>query len=180
MKETRRKLDKIHNQIDKIAKKGKDFLIEYHKYVDEIVDKGSYGLFEQTLYYYYSIRIDNMDMEYVKNKTYTQILFQTNSSFLTKLKKLHDSKGIYQVGLDYFLSEDNSNLGQIQEKDIYSDGGGFYAENKDLARLIKTRKTFLLIIKDNQETIVDIDDESLSEENNLLNRYSIAIDILKN
>ena len=55
----RRKLEKIFNKVDKIATKGKDQVIEYYKYIDELIDKGDYGAFVQMLYFFYEIDITN-------------------------------------------------------------------------------------------------------------------------
>ena len=55
MNPTRKKLEKIYNQIDKIATKGKDNILEYTRYIDELIVKGDYSNFEQCLYYYYFI-----------------------------------------------------------------------------------------------------------------------------
>ena len=37
MNPTRKKLEKIYNQIDKIATKGKDNILEYTRYIDELI-----------------------------------------------------------------------------------------------------------------------------------------------
>ena len=49
MNPTRKKLEKIYNQIDKIATKGKDNILEYTRYIDELIVKGDYSNFEGVL-----------------------------------------------------------------------------------------------------------------------------------
>jgi uncharacterized membrane protein YcgQ (UPF0703/DUF1980 family) len=179
MKLVRKKIDKIYKAIDKIAKKGKDNIQEYKDFIDLLIDKGDYGFLEQTLYQYYDIQIEG-DSNYVKEYTYKEILFYTNSNFLTKLKKIFDSKGIYQVGLDFFLSSNNLKLGQIIEKDVFKENTSYYLQNKNLATAIKEKRTFLEVYKNETlSTLVDDINDAISEEQNLLNRYSSAIDLLK-
>lgn len=109
-KEIRKHLEKIFNKIDSIAKKGKDNVFEYYKYIDELVSKGEYSYFEQALYYYYKIDISNyIDVSAVKRKTWKPILFETSSSFSTKLKRLYDDRKVYQIGFDIY-SDDISRL----------------------------------------------------------------------
>ncbi len=100
MSEIKRKTEKQFNQIDKLAKKGKDQIYEYYKLIDEFINKEEYGYLEQTLYLYYKIEIINYTVDDVKRKTWKEILFQTNSSFQTKLKKMYDSKKVYQTSFD--------------------------------------------------------------------------------
>jgi len=38
-KEVRKQVDKIYKKIDLLAKKGKDNVFEYYKYIDELVAK---------------------------------------------------------------------------------------------------------------------------------------------
>jgi hypothetical protein len=173
----RKKLQKIYKDIDKIAKKGRDNIQEYKDYIDEIINNGDFGYLEQCLYYYYNIEI-NENIDYVKNRTYNDILFNTHSNFLIKLKRLFQSKDIYQVGLDYYLSSNNEIIGQIVEKDLYKDYFLHYTNNRNLSNAMKERITILEVIKNGVSIIIDDRNENISEDLNLLNRYSIAISIL--
>lgn len=288
----RRKLQKIYNKVDSIALKGRDNFIEYYKFIDEIVEKGDYGAFEQSLYYYYAIDITNLNsIEDVKKKTWDDVLFQTKSSFLKKLKKIYDKKQVYQNSFDIFSTNPNvaqldligpyqidqitksysptsslpgievetsgeqvilnivepniysvsifkanwsdgvpnsqqfiqrinistqssiytteiqtlvpgeyliqteerpnykflgynltitkdSFLGQIKEIDTYSEEAKYLLEDKQYAALIGARVIYLEVIKGTSSTIVDVINPQISQEQNLLNRYSLAIDIL--
>ncbi len=108
----RRKLEKIYKQIDKLAVKGKDNTLEYYKYIDEIIQKGDYGSFEQVLSYYYKIEISNIDnVDIVKKNTWNTILFQTTTPFLKKLSSLYKAKNVYQSSYDIY--SDNPNILQI-------------------------------------------------------------------
>lgn len=290
MNEVKRKTKKIYSQIDKLAKKGKDHLFEYYKLVDEFINKGDYGFYEQTLYDYYNIDpVKYTSVDEIKKKTWPEILFQTNSSFQTKLKKIYDQKKVYQIGFDiysmdsnylqitisspmsqtfsvisttqsvsftridefiYFNTTDsdifkldlyrtgewiningvsapssrrlidqilvtqsstklqiptsyegeylvsvssrsplvitnykislknNNLLGQIKEHDIYNPDVKYLVQNIDFAKAIGQKRTNLDVIKNNTVTTLDEYDESLSEEQNLLNKYTLAVDIL--
>jgi hypothetical protein len=290
MNETKRKTGKIYSQIDRLAKKGKDQLFEYYKLIDEIINKSEYGFFEQTLYIYYNIDPNSYrSVDEIKKKTWPEILFQTNSSFQTKLKKIYDQKKVYQTGFEiysidlsylqittsspmsqtfsvisttqsvsftrtddfiYFNTTDSdifkldlyktgewidingvsapssrrlieqisvtqsstklqiptthegeylvsvnsrsplvitnykvslsndSLLGQIKEYDIYNPEVKYLVQNIDLAKAMGQKRTNLDVIKNNVVTTLSDYDETISEEQNLLNKYTIAIDIL--
>lgn len=104
----KRKLEKIFNQISKIAFKGKDNKLEYFNYVDELIQKGDYGVFEQCVYYFFQIDINiHADVAEVKESTWPEILFQTRTPFLTKLSKLYKEKKIYQSSFDIYSDDPN-------------------------------------------------------------------------
>jgi hypothetical protein len=290
MNEIKRKINKIYNQIDKLAKKGKDQLFEYYKLIDEIINKGEYFFLEQTLYKYYNIDIFKYtNLDDLKKKTWSEILFKTNSSFQTKIKKIYDQNKVYQIGFnlystdlsylqittsnpmsktfssisttqsvsftridefiyfnttdsdifkidlyktsewiningvsapssrrlieqiyitqsstklqiptshkgDYLISVNsraplvitnyklslfsNNLLGQIKEHDIIEPNISNSMQNMDIANIIGQKKTNLEVIKNGVITILDEYDENISEEQNLLNKYKLAVDIL--
>jgi hypothetical protein len=94
--------------------------------------------------------------------------------------ELGNKTGEYRI-LNYKLqlSKDNY-LGQIIEQGIYTDEYKYLLKNKEYARITKTRKTFLEVMKvgATHSVIIDQDDLRLSEDNNLYNRYVIAINLL--
>ena len=103
MKADKKKIQTIFSRIDKLAAKGKDYIYEYHKLIDELVEKGDYNYLELTLYYAYSINItDYKTIQDVKSKTWNEIFFQTNTPVSKKIKKVFDLKGAYQMGFDVF------------------------------------------------------------------------------
>jgi len=109
MSPDKKKIQKIFNQIDKLASKGREYVHEYHKLIDDLIEKGEYNYFELTLFYSYSLDIkDYKSLVDVKNKTWTEILFQTNSPVSKKIKRVFDSKSVYQMGFDVFSDSLNS------------------------------------------------------------------------
>jgi hypothetical protein len=97
--ETRKKVNKIYGQINKVALKGKDYSLEYHRLIDQIVDKGDYAYLEMCLSDYYNIETSRYGSVYsVKAKTWKLVLEQTDSTFISKLRSLYRNKGIYQQG----------------------------------------------------------------------------------
>ena len=139
-KELRKRVDKIYKKIDLIAKKGKDNVFEYYKYIDELVDKGEYSNFELALYYNYNIDTNiYIDVEEVKKKTWKEILFQTNTSFMDKLKSMYDTRNVYQISSNIYttgLTSSSIQIGQIYEIDQYSQDAKYLNENKDFAKLM--------------------------------------------
>ena len=86
----------------------------------------------------------------------------------------------YKV-LNYSLSvSTNKYLGQIIEDGIYTDETKYYIKNREYARITKTRKTFLEVIKvgATQSVFITDDNLKLSEDNNLYNRYVKAVNLL--
>lgn len=104
----KRKLESIFNRISKIAFKGRDNRLEYYKYIDELIEKGDYGVFEQSVYYFFQIDINQYrDVPEVKEKTWNDILYQTTTPFLKRLSKLYKEKNVYQSSYDIFSDDSN-------------------------------------------------------------------------
>lgn len=289
----RKKLEKIFNQVAKLAAKGKDNYIEYHKYIDEIINKGDYASFEEMLYIFY--QIDIIDSRYVsdiRRSTWDEICFQTTSPFLVKLSKLYKQRNIFQQSFEIYSSDNNTTqtllsnpfsatfsetgltpsilisrvndvfnlslydsttyqveiytttwdngptqseliqrieatqsfyqtqiptshgrdylittsqrdeypnatnysiynyhlsvskdplLGQIFEVDAYSRDTKYLMQNKQYARLIGERKTYLEVVKRGitGSAIIEYDNPAYSEDQNLLYRYTLALNILQ-
>ena len=181
MSPDKKKIQKIFNQIDKLASKGKEQVYEYNKLIDDLVYKGDYSYFELTLFYGYQIDIRQYsNISDVKSKTWAEILFQTNTPVSKKIKKVLDTKGVYQMGFDIFRDNNNQNLGKILEIDQLSEDAKYYLQNKQYAKLIGTRVTYLEVTKfgATSSVIVNIENPQSPEETNLVNRYKVAIDYL--
>jgi hypothetical protein len=112
----RKKLEKIFTKVDEHASKGRDNFFEYYKYIDELIDKGDYPTFKDVLYLFYNINVNNTtDVGVVKTYTWREILIQTKSPFLSKLKKIYDDAEVYQISYDIFSISPNaaqSSIGQ--------------------------------------------------------------------
>lgn len=182
MSPDRKKIQKIFNQIDRLAVKGKEQIFEYHKLIDDLISKGDYNYFDLTLFYSYNINInDYLNLTDIKNKTWEEILFQTNSSISKKIKKMLDAKGVYQVGFNFFKESNNVNIGKILEIDQLSDDSKYYLLNKQYARLIGLRITYLEVTKFDDYTtnsVIVNTENYCTTENCLVNRYKIAVDYL--
>lgn len=93
------KISKIYTKIDRIARSGRDYFMDYKKYVDELISKGDYDFLLMCLETLYDIdpRVYRNVTE-LKNRSWETILEKTTSSFVERLRKLYKSKGIYQNG----------------------------------------------------------------------------------
>lgn len=299
MNQDKKKIEKIFSRIDKLATKGKDQIQEYYKLIDELIDKGEYSYLEQCLSKFYEIEVGSFNnVVDIKTKTWNDILFLTNTSFSKKLKKLYDSKNVYQIAfdihsdsasivgltvslplsitysttsstqsvipskngnyvylntndesvykLDIFRAEwdmvdgtyqpiprslkqlqtievfatqslyqteipishgreylvksysrksspnsfvklnykltltKDSLIGKIVEIDTFTQKGEYFLQNKEFAKVMGNRTTYLEAIKtgDTQSYIITSESLSLSEEQNLINRYKIAVEYL--
>jgi len=106
MNSDRKKINKIYSQIDKIALKGKDNYLEYCQYIDDSIEKSDYDNLLQCLYYSYYINIEKLiTVDDVKNKTWNQIRILTNLTLTKKIKKLYDSKNVYQTSFDIWSQD---------------------------------------------------------------------------
>lgn len=175
----RQKNKKIFNQIDKLSAKGKNYVLDYYRLIDEIIAKGDYGYFDSTLNEYFKIDINHYQtIQDVKEKTWDKIVLQSNVPFSKRLKKLYDNKGVYQIGY-YIYNNYNILLGFIKEHEIYNIESKYYIKNKQLSKLQNQIITNLEVNKINSETIyIDVFDNSINNERNLLNKYEIAINYL--
>jgi hypothetical protein len=177
--QTKKKIDKIYGQIDKIAKKGKDYVLEYYKLIDDIVDKGDYAYLEQCLVYYYEIDIVNYpSVDQVKKKTWKDIRFKTVSSFSQKLYKMYQTRGVYQISFNIHLSSTNALLGQIREIEEFTQDSKYLIENQEFAKLMGQKRAYLEVTIGGVITYIDNNDPSVSEDVNLLSRYGLALDLL--
>lgn len=112
-----KKLEKIFNQVDKLATKGKDNKLEYTKYIDELINKGDYTTFLEMLYQFYRIdTIEMRDVLEVKAKTWDEICFQTKTPFLTKLSKLYKQKKVYQQSYNIYSEDTNKTQISLSNK----------------------------------------------------------------
>jgi len=95
----RKKVNKIFGQINKIAQKGKDNNLEYQKLIDDIIKKGDYSHLEICLAELYNIDPTKYKtVDDLKKSTWKNIMFDTDSAFITGLKKLYKSNNVYQQG----------------------------------------------------------------------------------
>jgi hypothetical protein len=185
-----RKVTKIYKKLDSLSSKGKDNILEYYKYIDEIIDKGDYSVFEQVINLYYGIDISLFQtVDDFKDKVWEEICLNTTLPILKRISKLYEENGIYQQSTyiykkeNYDINDDGSviPIGQIIESEKVSDNFDYLVKNKMYARLIGERIPFLRAIN-NQDEFIDIDnyDFNLNPQQNQFNQYKIAVDYLIN
>jgi hypothetical protein len=97
----RKKVTKIFGQINKIAQKGKDYTLDYHKLIDEIVAQGDFAYLMMCLSDNYNIdTLKYRTVDDIKSKTWKLILFQTDASFISGLKRIYKANSVYQQGIE--------------------------------------------------------------------------------
>jgi hypothetical protein len=145
---------------------------------DIVLSKASWGT---------SSNIPKNVQEYQRINSATHSL--NHSKYKLEIPTTHDTQWLittyerpsYKV-LNYKLTIDTTNkhLGQIIEEGVYTDEYKYLIKNREYARITKTRKTFLEVKKTGAtySTIINQDDLKLSEDNNLYNRYVIAVNLL--
>lgn len=113
----RKRLLKMYEKVDSIAKNGKLGFDDYKEYLDEIVNDGHFWIFQNMLARKYGFndtgKISLVDAK--SEKIYTTIRLQTNSDFQRDLKKLYDTSACYQIGKNVYTGT-HSFLGQIYQQ----------------------------------------------------------------
>lgn len=186
----KRKLNKISKKLDSISSKGKDNILEYYKYINELVDKGDYAVLEEVINLYYKIDISKYaTIQDFRDLVWNEICLQTNLPILVRISKLYKSKNLYQLS-NYIYKEKNYEknvsggvvaLGQINENERFTNDVDFLIKNKMYARLIGERIPFLEVIDINGvSTIIEDYDFNLNPEQNQFIQYQMAVDILLN
>lgn len=111
----------------------------------------------------------------------------TQSSITTQIPVTHSRDYLIKTyerpdfsELNYRLNVVKDNIiGQINEIDTYTANAKYYLESQQYARIIGEVIYYLEITDLNgDKTLIDTNNPSLSFDQNLLNRYNIAIDIL--
>lgn len=175
---TRKRIDAIHSRIEKIALKGITNQREYFVLVDDLSYNGDYDKLLQCLYIYYNIDINELNtLHDLKTKTWKIIVSYTAPVLSKKLKKLYDTKGVYQVGYNFYKN-DNTLLGEIIEDTIITEESKYYIKNREFSKLTGTYVTYLNVIKNGITTLINDTNPNISEDNNLYNRYVKAINLL--
>ncbi len=184
-----KKITRIYKLIDKIALKGRDNILDYKVLVDDLVLSKDYDNLLMCLEIYYNYDIDKINsVDDIKNNTWDSILFNTTNNISRMLKKLYTIKDVYQVGLDIYdnsplgtfsATPSNIKLGEIREIGSYTDESRYLLKNKEFARITKTRRDFVEVLKDDTYTLFDEDNIDKTEDQNLYNRYVDALNLLK-
>lgn len=175
-----KKITRIYKLIDNIAIKGRDNILDYKVLVDDLVLSGDYDNLLLCLELYYDININSIEgLNDIKTTTWDIILFNTIDSISRKLKKLFLVKGVYQIGIDIHDDITNIKLGEIREVGSYTDESRFLLKNKEYAKITKTRRDFVEVLKNDTYTLFREDSEFKTEDENLYNRYVDALNLLK-
>lgn len=171
MNDERKIVEKIYKRIDKIAIKGNDYYIDYYKLIDDIINNGKYYYFEIVLYYYYNIDSKiYLSTEELKKKTWKTILFNTNSKISRNIKKILDDNNLYQIGYEICNNEPvGCTVGTIIESQTLYNKTKI--TNLDVTRYGGTNSA-------TSSVFIDDNDPTLNIDNNLVNRYNLAIQYL--
>ena len=111
----------------------------------------------------------------------------TQSSIETQIPTTHSREYLIKtyerssfLELNYKLDVVKNNIiGQIREIDTYTANAKYYLENQQYARIVGEVIYYLEVTDlDGETTLIDANNTSLSFDQNLLNRYKTALDIL--
>lgn len=118
MKNYKKRLFQIYSKIDSVSKGGEDNRQVYYELIDELIKNSEYEHLSDVMITKYDINIDSfIDINDFKIKSYEKIRYNTIPNDLIALKRLFNSLGVYQVGLQFYNDVDNLFLGTILEND---------------------------------------------------------------
>lgn len=179
----KKRINKIHNKINKIAEKGKNNKLEFYNYIDEIISNGDYVYFQEVLLKYYNINIiDEKDFNSYRERAWESICLKTDSKLSSNLSNLYKKEGVYQISYNIYFSSNNTKIGEIKEIEFISyDSYNYLVKNKEMSKILGLVKTYLEVKREDEleSLIIDTDDPKISHDNNLLNRYKLALLYLK-
>lgn len=186
----KRKVNKIYKKLISLSSKGKDNILEYYKYLDEIVDKGDYSVLEQVINIYFKIDISKyQSIEKFRDKVWNEICLETKLPILEKINKLYKSKNIYQIG-NYIYKEDEEGRDDdgrvlpvgfiIEDEKVTTEDVNYLVKNKMYARLIGEKLPFLKVkrFSDDKQEVIDEYNFDINPVQNQLNQYKMAIDFI--
>jgi hypothetical protein len=162
------------------------------RYNDDIYFTISDDIYHMELFKCEWILIDGIEQPYQKTLELFQ-RFRISASYSTYLSEMSTNHGRQYLVRTYSRNQNvdftrlnykldvsrNSLLGQIMEIDTFSPQSNYYFQNKGFANKMGLGKTLLDVTKTGTYSIlIEDNNDSLSEEANLLNRYRIALDYL--
>jgi hypothetical protein len=162
------------------------------RYNDDIYFTISDDIYHMELFKCEWILIDGIEQPYQKTLELFQ-RFRISASYSTYLSEMSTTHGRQYLVRTYSRNQNvdftrlnykldvsrNSLLGQIMEIDTFSPQSNYYFQNKGFANKMGLGKTLLDVTKTGTYSIlIEDNNDSLSEEANLLNRYRIALDYL--
>ena len=175
-------VDKVYQQIDKIAKLGSENYQQYYDFIDDIVTRQQYGLFTEVLLIKYNFESKNyLSVSDLRSNSWKHILHKTTTSFQDAKYNLLNKNNTYQIGLTYYNNNTNLIIGTISE--VYTYGAsiskfGYTADQYQ--KLIENKTSYLSVVKlgVSQSVTFSSWNSSQSYDKNLLNLYQQAITYL--
>jgi hypothetical protein len=162
------------------------------RYNDNIYFTISDDIYHMELFKCEWIVIDGIEQPFQKTLELFQ-RFRISASYSTYLSEMSTTHGRQYLVRTYSRNQNvdftrlnykldvsrNSLLGQIMEIDTFSPQSNYYLQSKGFATKMGLGKTLIDVTKvGTYSVLIDTNNDSLSEEANLLNRYRIAIDYL--
>lgn len=95
--ETRAKVNKIFSRVTKLAEGGNANMMDFNRYVDELLANGELDLFKTCMVTSFNIDMDKYPtIQAIKSNTWPLILRRTNAPLVEKIRLLYKSKKVYQ------------------------------------------------------------------------------------
>jgi len=145
----------LYSKITKVARLGKDYYFDWEDIVDEALKQGDLKVLIDVMIKYFGIDYNRFPtLDEFKKKSWPHIRSVTEGTENVELKKISETKGVYQIGWDFYLVSNNYSIGQIKE--LFEDG-------KEILRV-----STLLQTKD-----------FTSATSSIYEKYTTGIDLLK-
>lgn len=99
--EIRAKVNKLHARITKLAEGGNANMMDFNRYIDELVNNGELDLFKTCMLTRFDLNTEPYSsISSLKSNTWPLILRRTNAPLVERIRTLYKSKKVYQQGTE--------------------------------------------------------------------------------
>lgn len=110
------RVDELYKKIIKIALSGDDYYYLWKDLVKDRLILGEMTILQDVVRRYYKIDYENyLSIDIFIKEAWKKIKFLTPPSEGEIYKNLFDEKGVYAVGIEYYLTQTDSHIGRIEQ-----------------------------------------------------------------
>jgi len=112
----RQEVDRIYQNINKLAKDGDLAIYDYYQYIDDLIDEGKYQILSDVLITKYKMEIGEFwSIQDFKKNSFKKIKNKTKSDTQIQYDKLFKEKSVYCMGTHFYNITNSKYLGDIIE-----------------------------------------------------------------
>jgi hypothetical protein len=112
----RQEVERIYQNLNKLAKDGDLAIQDYYQYIDDLIDEGKYQMLSDVLITKYKIDLGEFwSIQDFKKNSFKKIKNKTISNTQIELNELFKEKSVYCMGKHFYNSTNYRYLGDIVE-----------------------------------------------------------------